>query len=59
MAREKALADDVIPLLEGLTIGDLEKVIAAAERQREAKRETGKRELWRNSGPGRRHWGCR
>ncbi len=45
MAREKASADDVIPLLEGLAIGDLEKVIAAAERQREAKRESGKREL--------------
>ena len=45
MAREKASADDVIPLLEGLAIGDLDKVIAAAERQREAKRESGKREL--------------
>jgi DNA-binding protein H-NS len=45
MAREKASADDVIPLLEGLAIGDLEKVIAAAERQREAKRESGKKEL--------------
>jgi DNA-binding protein H-NS len=45
MARDKASADDVIPLLEGLAIGDLEKVIAAAERQREAKRESGKREL--------------
>ena len=35
----------MIPLLEGLAIGDLEKVIAAAERQREAKRESGKKEL--------------
>lgn len=45
MAREKASADDVIPLLEGLAIGDLDKVIAAAERRREAKRESGKKEL--------------
>jgi DNA-binding protein H-NS len=45
MAREKASADDVIPLLENLTVGDLDKIIAAAERQREAKRESGKREL--------------
>ncbi len=45
MAREKASADDVIPLLEGLAIGDLDKVIAAAERQRETKRESGKKEL--------------
>jgi H-NS histone family len=45
MAREKASADDVIPLLESLAIGDLDKVIAAAQRQREARRESGKREL--------------
>ena len=45
VAREKASADDVIPLLENLTVGDLDKIIAAAERQREAKRESGKREL--------------
>jgi DNA-binding protein H-NS len=45
MAREKALADDVIPLLEALTVGDLDKIIVAAERQREAKRESGKKEL--------------
>jgi DNA-binding protein H-NS len=46
MAREKAAsAEDVIPLLEGLAIGDLDKVVAAAERQREAKRESGKKEL--------------
>ena len=45
MAREKASADDVIPLLESLAIGDLDKVIAAAERQREAKRESVKKEL--------------
>lgn len=45
MAREKASADDLIPLLESLTIGDLDQVIAAAQRQREAKRESGKKEL--------------
>lgn len=45
MVREKASADEVIPLLEGLPIGDLDKVIAAAQRQREAKRENGKKEL--------------
>ena len=45
MAREKASADDVIPLLESLAVGDLDKVIAAAQRQREAERESGKREL--------------
>ena len=45
MARDKASADDVIALLEGLAIGNLDKVIAAAQRQREAKRESGKREL--------------
>ena len=45
MAREKALADDVIPLLEDLTVGDLDKIIVAAERQRETKRESGKKEL--------------
>ncbi len=45
MAREKASADDVISLLESLAVGDLDKVIAAAQRQREAKRESGKREL--------------
>ena len=45
MARDKASAADVVPLLESLTIGDLEKVIAAAEQQRETKRESGKKEL--------------
>lgn len=45
MARDKASADDVIPLLDDLTIGDLDKVIAAAEQQRGAKRESGKKEL--------------
>jgi DNA-binding protein H-NS len=45
MAREKASADDVISLLESLAIGDLDKVIAAAQLQREAKRESGKKEL--------------
>ena len=38
-------ASDVIALLEGLTAADLDKVIAAAERQREASRESGKKEL--------------
>ena len=45
MAPEKASAADVISRLEGLTIGELGKVIAAAEQQREAKRESGKKEL--------------
>src|SRR5688572_24382521 len=46
MAREsKTSAPDVIPLLEGLTVADLDKVIAAAQQQREARRESGKREL--------------
>jgi len=45
MAPEKASAADVISRLEGLTIGELGKVIAAAEQQREAKRATGKKEL--------------
>ena len=46
MARDsQPSASDVIPLLESLTVADLEKVIAAAERQREARRETGKKEL--------------
>ncbi len=43
MAREKASADDAIPLLEDLTVGDLDKIVVAAERQRETKRESGKR----------------
>ena len=38
-------ASDIIPLLDGLTVSELGKVIAAAERQREARRESGKREL--------------
>ena len=46
MARaSQTSASDVIPLLDGLTVGDLDKVIAAAERQREARRESGKKEL--------------
>jgi DNA-binding protein H-NS len=46
MAREsKTSAADVIPVLQDLTVADLEKVIAAAEEQREARRESGKREL--------------
>jgi DNA-binding protein H-NS len=45
MARERASADDVVSLLESLAVVDLDKVIAAAQRQREAKRESGKREL--------------
>jgi DNA-binding protein H-NS len=46
MARDsQRSASEVIPLLESLTVADLEKVIAAAERQREARRESGKKEL--------------
>ena len=46
MARDsKTSASEVIPLLESLTVADLEKVIAAAEQRREARRESGKREL--------------
>ena len=45
MAREKTSAVEVIALLDSLTIEDLEKVLAAAERQRDAKRESGKKEL--------------
>ena len=45
MAREKTSADDVIPLLENLTVGDLDKIIPAAQQRREAKRESGKKEL--------------
>ena len=46
MARDsQTSASDVIPLLDGLTVADLDKVIAAAERQREARRESGKKEL--------------
>ncbi len=46
MARDShTSASDVIPLLEGLTVADLDKVIAEAERQRETRRESGKMEL--------------
>ena len=46
MARDShTSASDVIPLLEALTFSDLDKVIAAAERQHEVRRESGKREL--------------
>ena len=46
MARDShTSASDVIPALEGLTVADLDKVIAEAERQRETRRESGKREL--------------
>jgi DNA-binding protein H-NS len=46
MARDsQTSASDVVALLEGLTVADLDKVIAAAERQREARRESGKKEL--------------
>ncbi len=46
MARDsQPSASEVIQLLEGLTIADLNKVIAEAQRQREARRESGKREL--------------
>ncbi len=38
-------ASDVLPLLDGLTVADLDKIIAEAERQREARRESGKKEL--------------
>jgi DNA-binding protein H-NS len=46
MARDsQTSASDVIHLLEGLTVADLNKVIAEAERQREVRRESGKKEL--------------
>ncbi len=46
MARDShTSASGVIPLLEGLTVAGLDKVIAEAERQREARREIGKMEL--------------
>jgi DNA-binding protein H-NS len=46
MARDpKASAADVIPLLENLTVVDLEAVIAAAAQRREERLESGKREL--------------
>jgi DNA-binding protein H-NS len=46
MARDsQASASNVIQLLEGLTVADLDKVITEAERLREARRESGKREL--------------
>ncbi len=46
MARDShTSASDLILLLKGLTVTDLDKVIAEAERQREARRESGKKEL--------------
>lgn len=46
MAREpKTSASDVIRHLEDLTVADLGRVIAAAEQQRDARREFGRREL--------------
>jgi DNA-binding protein H-NS len=46
MARDsQTSASDVIQLLHGLTVTGLDQVIAEAERQREARRESGKREL--------------
>jgi DNA-binding protein H-NS len=46
MARDShSSASDVIPLLDSLTVADLEKVIAAAQQNREARRESGKQEL--------------
>ncbi len=46
MARDShTSAPDVIQLLEGLTVADLDKVVAEARRQREARRESGKKEL--------------
>ena len=44
MARDsQTSASDIIQLLEGLEFADLDMVIAAAERQRKAKRESGKK----------------
>ncbi len=46
MARDsQTSASDVIQLLQGLTVADLDQVIAEAQRQREARRESGKKEL--------------
>src|SRR5918997_2146196 len=46
MARDsQTSASDVIQQLEGFTVADLDKVIAEAERQRETRRESGKKEL--------------
>ena len=46
MARDsRKSASDVIQFLEDLTVADLDQVIAEAERQREARRESGKKEL--------------
>jgi DNA-binding protein H-NS len=46
MARDsQTSASDVIHLLQGLTVADLNQVIAEAERQREARLESGKKEL--------------
>jgi DNA-binding protein H-NS len=46
MARDShGSASDIIPLLEGLTVADLDKVIAAAQQSREARRESGKKAL--------------
>ncbi len=46
MARDsQPSASDVIPLLEGLTVADLDKVITEAERHREARRGSAKKEL--------------
>ena len=46
MARDsQTSASDVIQLLQGLAVADLDQVIAEAQRQREARRERGKMEL--------------
>ena len=46
MARDsQTSASDVIQLLQGLSVADLDQVIAEAQRQREARRESGKMEL--------------
>ena len=46
MARDsQTSASDVMALLDGLTVADLDEVITEAERQREARRESGKKEL--------------
>ncbi len=46
MARDSyTSASDVIHALEGLTVAELDQVVAEAQRQREARRESGKKEL--------------
>ena len=46
MARDsQTSASEVIQLLQNLTVADLDQVVAEAQRQREARRESGKKEL--------------